>query len=343
MRIGEVIAKTGLSRRTIHFYIKEALISPQENPENGYHDFSEEDVENLLLTARLRKLDFSLNDIRTILRFPSTASYYLYRQMDTLTRKIEDMQQNVDCISRFFEEEPGAIDRRSLSACLNMLEASAPACEKDRFTERDGRIIPLFIWAPYITKLRTQYQEFVWDKISRKVISGYQPFLRSMKRIISAVEPARLQYSSEQSSRQAGEIAALSREDTPAYARRMLGQIADFLRDDELVVKWNLVYPSLIHPLLTIGYSEISEMMFELNEEYRRFYDKVCILCGLIWELLTESEEGILIYRQISRKLSPIDWEENGKGELERMSIFSFTPYAMLTKEELKRILFQST
>lgn len=39
MRIKEVIQKTGLSRRTIQFYISQKLITPKEDPVNGYHDF----------------------------------------------------------------------------------------------------------------------------------------------------------------------------------------------------------------------------------------------------------------------------------------------------------------
>ena len=51
MRIKEVIEKTGLSRRTIQFYISQKLIMPKEDPVNGYHDFSDEDVRNLIIIS----------------------------------------------------------------------------------------------------------------------------------------------------------------------------------------------------------------------------------------------------------------------------------------------------
>ena len=53
MRIKEVIQKTGLSRRTIQFYISQKLITPKEDPVNGYHDFSDEDVRNLIIISRI--------------------------------------------------------------------------------------------------------------------------------------------------------------------------------------------------------------------------------------------------------------------------------------------------
>lgn len=49
MRIQEVMGKTGLSRRTIHYYIDQKLIIPPVNEGNGYHDFTGEDVQKLFI------------------------------------------------------------------------------------------------------------------------------------------------------------------------------------------------------------------------------------------------------------------------------------------------------
>lgn len=123
MRIKEVIEKTGLSRRTIQFYISQKLIMPKEDPVNGYHDFSDEDVRNLIIISRLRRLDFPVSDIRHILRFPGTASYYFYRQIDTLTKRMDTMRRNVDILARYFENDPAPIDCDSLAASLRLMES----------------------------------------------------------------------------------------------------------------------------------------------------------------------------------------------------------------------------
>ena len=49
MRIQEVIRQTGLSRRTIYYYIDQKLITPRAEEANGYHDFSEKDIQKLFL------------------------------------------------------------------------------------------------------------------------------------------------------------------------------------------------------------------------------------------------------------------------------------------------------
>ena len=76
MRIQEVVKRTNLQKRTIYFYIKEQLITPASNLENGYHDFSEEDVSRLIIIRKLRDAGLPLADIRSILSNPRTAPYY---------------------------------------------------------------------------------------------------------------------------------------------------------------------------------------------------------------------------------------------------------------------------
>jgi DNA-binding transcriptional MerR regulator len=43
MKLSDICRKTGISKRTIHYYIHEGLITPAIKESNGYYDFSEED------------------------------------------------------------------------------------------------------------------------------------------------------------------------------------------------------------------------------------------------------------------------------------------------------------
>lgn len=90
MKLGEVVKITGLSKRTIYFYIEEHFLSPEVNPSNGYYIFSEEDVERLKMLQQLRKADFSIKDIHAILKHPTSAyNIYIQKQIDTLKREQE--------------------------------------------------------------------------------------------------------------------------------------------------------------------------------------------------------------------------------------------------------------
>ncbi|MEY8332456.1 MerR family transcriptional regulator [Lachnospiraceae bacterium 47-T17] len=84
MRIDEVSKKTGMKKRTIYFYIKEELLAPPVNSENGYYDFQEEDVRRLLLIGEFRNAGFPISMIRSIIKEPATAPYYLSNYVSAL-------------------------------------------------------------------------------------------------------------------------------------------------------------------------------------------------------------------------------------------------------------------
>ena len=76
MKIKEVCAKTGLTDRTVRFYIEEGLILPAYTENylgRKAFDFSESDVEALRDIAVLREFDFSVEEIRRLLNDPESS------------------------------------------------------------------------------------------------------------------------------------------------------------------------------------------------------------------------------------------------------------------------------
>ncbi len=72
MKIKEVCERTGLTERTVRFYMQKGLIAPKGELRNGreYSEFSETDVEMLQAVATLRELSFSIDEILTMQRTP---------------------------------------------------------------------------------------------------------------------------------------------------------------------------------------------------------------------------------------------------------------------------------
>ena len=56
MKINEVEALVGITRKNIRFYEAEGLLSPRRNSQNGYRDYGETEVEVLRRIKLLRKL-----------------------------------------------------------------------------------------------------------------------------------------------------------------------------------------------------------------------------------------------------------------------------------------------
>ena len=70
MKIKAVCEYTGLSDRTIRYYIEEGLISPSYTENylgRRTYSFSDKDIKELKDIAVLRKFDFTIDEIRTIL------------------------------------------------------------------------------------------------------------------------------------------------------------------------------------------------------------------------------------------------------------------------------------
>ena len=68
MKINEVEALAGITKKNIRFYEDQGLLCPRRNAENGYRDYGEEDVKVLLRIRLLRKLGLPIEEIRQMLQ-----------------------------------------------------------------------------------------------------------------------------------------------------------------------------------------------------------------------------------------------------------------------------------
>ncbi|RCW63382.1 helix-turn-helix domain-containing protein [Saliterribacillus persicus] len=66
MKMKEVCNRTGLTERTVRFYTKENLVNPTSTERNGrvYLEYSEQEVDELKTVAELRKVFFSIAEIK---------------------------------------------------------------------------------------------------------------------------------------------------------------------------------------------------------------------------------------------------------------------------------------
>lgn len=76
MKMKQVCQLTGLTERTIRFYVEKELCAPETRwmDQRKYYDFSKENVEELRQTAELRKAYFSIQAIQTMRQQPGADS-----------------------------------------------------------------------------------------------------------------------------------------------------------------------------------------------------------------------------------------------------------------------------
>ena len=83
MTIRELEKKTGLERTNIRFYEKEGLLTP-ERKENGYREYSEADLQLLMKIKLLRRLDFSIEAIRSLINGNTDLEQALERRLQAI-------------------------------------------------------------------------------------------------------------------------------------------------------------------------------------------------------------------------------------------------------------------
>ena len=92
MTIKEVEQYLEVPRATVRFYEKEGLINPQRG-ENGYREYSEEDVQTLKKIIILRKLGLAVADIEDVLDGARPMSQVVAGNISNLEKQIEELQQ----------------------------------------------------------------------------------------------------------------------------------------------------------------------------------------------------------------------------------------------------------
>lgn len=153
MTIKEVEARTGLARANIRYYEDQGFFSAARG-ENGYRNYSGENVETLLKVKLFRQLGFSLEDIHDLQRGDQRLETALLRREEGLDREQLDLDRAARLCRELREERAdfATLDPRRY---LDRLEQENPpaAFKEDRFPRRPfhlrrycARMLDWLIW-----------------------------------------------------------------------------------------------------------------------------------------------------------------------------------------------------
>ena len=95
MKINEVEAAVGVTKKNIRFYEEEGLITPGREPGNGYRSYSQADVERLRRIKLLRKLGVPLAEIREMLEGQKTLAEGMGQQLERLNARRKDLDEAI--------------------------------------------------------------------------------------------------------------------------------------------------------------------------------------------------------------------------------------------------------
>lgn len=105
MKINEVEALVGITKKNIRFYEQEGLLSPRRNAENGYREYSQTEVEQLKQIKLMRKLGLPLEEIRKMQSGLLTVPDGMRRHLVTLERESRNLEHARAVCSQLMEQE----------------------------------------------------------------------------------------------------------------------------------------------------------------------------------------------------------------------------------------------
>ena len=126
LKINEVEALVGITKKNIRFYEAEGLLCPRRNSEHGYRDYSEAEVETLRRIKLMRKLGVPLEEIRQMLSGVHTVGDGMRRHLVTLEREQENLRSAAQLCAGLTDcaEKLDALDAQSLLEKMEEMEQS---------------------------------------------------------------------------------------------------------------------------------------------------------------------------------------------------------------------------
>ncbi len=127
LKINEVEAEVGITKKNIRFYESEGLLAPPRNNENGYRNYGEEELATLRRIKLLRKLGVPLEEIRRMQTGAHTVGDGMRRHLVTLERQQANLSEAIALCTTL----TGSTER------LDMLDAQAVLDQMSRM-EQEG-------------------------------------------------------------------------------------------------------------------------------------------------------------------------------------------------------------
>ena len=124
MKINEVEALVGITKKIIRFYEAEGLLTTRRNSENGYREYGDAEVETLRRIKLLRKLGMPLEEIRQMQGGVHTVGDGMRRHLVSLERERQNLADAARLCAELTDsrERLDHLDAESILARMEQME-----------------------------------------------------------------------------------------------------------------------------------------------------------------------------------------------------------------------------
>jgi len=140
LKINEVEALIGITKKNIRFYEEQGLLSPKRNAENSYREYGEEELQMLRRIKLLRKLGVPIEEIRQMFSGAHTVADGMRRHLISLEREHRNLEQSIMlCRELQVRDVPiYALDTEGILAQMEEMEKGGTSFSNKQ--EKDVRI-----------------------------------------------------------------------------------------------------------------------------------------------------------------------------------------------------------
>ena len=165
VKINEVEALVGIPKKNIRFYETQQLLSPRRNAENGYREYSDEDVATLRRIKLLRKLGVPIGEIQQVLHGTHTVGDCIRRHLITLEREKRNLEQSILlCQELQSVETPiGDLDAEGILARMEEMERGGASFHDQRRQDvRKRYIAPVVVTVIVVAFMAAMIWLLLW-------------------------------------------------------------------------------------------------------------------------------------------------------------------------------------
>lgn len=285
MLINEIAKRCPITKKAVQYYVEQDLIAPKIL-ENGYKDFSEEDVERLKQVVLYRKLGLSISEIKRVLKNHKELTPVLYQKtleleqekikqellkriengekVEDLESEIENISSNTIIIKRLLELFPSYYGK---FISLNFSRYLIGKVETEEQMKAFGQIIEFFDNAPDINlpedlqRYLDEYLDVYSSEKGTEIINDIlQKKNQAYQNISGFVEEHREVLEEYRKMKQTEEF-----KNAPAF--RLMEHMKQFCASSGY---YDVFIPAMrkLSPL----YNEYYEQMLKANDEFVRIY-----------------------------------------------------------------------
>lgn len=304
MKLQLVMKNTGLSKKTIYYYIDEGFIAPHKNESNGYFEFSVEDEAKLIQISCFRKIGLSIQDIKDMLKFPTLTNFFVHRHINATKVRISKELAHLNAIYSLLDSIPANATPPLLQKTFNTLNFESlddPSLLNMYFPNVDARMIAILIWAPFMEIECDEYRKYLWEKISNELHMQLDENFVYLSTLIYQLSLEQIAATTSFQFFSVKSITNAAIDELVKYEEFLFQQCVNMAHDARLQEYWNLCYSPILVPTFAFYNSHVSTLLQEYNPRYGDYMNKMQLICKKVTDRIYQDNK---LYAQLLNVLN---------------------------------------